>query len=180
EDSPGPNPERLQFDLAKNSKSPWNSAVLGILCQQLKDRCTTEQWPIQWPDTYIRRLLTEWYKRLRTTWRNAQPKLTEKGTVETPAETEARLVTERQVVLKQCRQTTRRRSTEGNEDDTGAWKWLQRLVKTLGEHGMSSDESDIGNDVEEVLRVKNMGWRRSIARELDLVDLQRLVDTDIF
>ncbi|KAI6135461.1 hypothetical protein EV401DRAFT_2063117 [Pisolithus croceorrhizus] len=69
---------------------------------------------------------------------------------------------------------------EGNEDDAGAWKWLQRLVKTLGEHGMSSDESDIGNDVEEVLRVKNMGWRRSIARELDLVDLQWLVDTDIF
>ncbi|KAI6138146.1 hypothetical protein EDD17DRAFT_1435622, partial [Pisolithus thermaeus] len=188
EDGPGPNPERLQFDLAKNSKSPWNSAVLGILCQQLKDQCTTEQWPMQRPDTYIRRLLTEWYKRLRTTWRNAQPKLTEKGTVETPAETEARLVAERQVVLKQCRQTTRCRildhivklKTEGNEDNTGAWKWLQRLVKTLGEHGMSSDESDIGNDVEEVLRVKNMGWRRSIARELDLVDLQWLVDTDIF
>ncbi|KAI6161402.1 hypothetical protein EDD17DRAFT_1509127 [Pisolithus thermaeus] len=92
EDGPGPNPERLQFDLAKNSKSPWNSAVLGILCQQLKDQCTTEQWPMQWPDTYIRQLLTERYKRLRTTWRNAQPKLTEKGTVETPAETEARLV----------------------------------------------------------------------------------------
>ncbi|KAI6110837.1 hypothetical protein EV401DRAFT_1890956 [Pisolithus croceorrhizus] len=95
EDGPGPNPERLQFDLAKNSKSPWNSC---------------EQWPMQWPDTYIRRLLTEWYKRLRTTWRNAQPKLTEKGTVETPAETEARLVAERQVVLKQCRQTTHCRS----------------------------------------------------------------------
>ncbi|KAI6149009.1 hypothetical protein EDD17DRAFT_1766635 [Pisolithus thermaeus] len=112
EDGPGPNPEHLQFDLAKNSKSPWNS--------------------------------------MRYAWRVA--------------------VLDHIVKLK----------TEGNEDDAGAWKWLQRLVKTLGEHGMSSDESDIGNDVEEVLRVKNMGWRHSIARELDLVDLQQLVDTDIF
>ncbi|KAI6016177.1 hypothetical protein BKA83DRAFT_4546285 [Pisolithus microcarpus] len=159
-DGPGPNPERLQFDLAKNSKSPWNSTSSGQYNGQIPTSDDSSQ------------------------------------NVETPAKTEARLVAERQVVLKQCRQTTRRRSryarrvavldhivklkTEGNEDDAGAWKWLQRLVKTLGEHGMSSDESDIGNDVEEVLRVKNMGWRRSIARELDLVDLQQLVDTDIF
>ncbi|KIK20351.1 hypothetical protein PISMIDRAFT_24207 [Pisolithus microcarpus 441] len=69
---------------------------------------------------------------------------------------------------------------EGNGDDADAWRWLLKLVETLGEHGMSSDESDAGNDIEAVLRVKNMDWRRSIARELDVVDLQRLVDVDVF
>ncbi|KAI6013116.1 hypothetical protein BKA83DRAFT_4025578, partial [Pisolithus microcarpus] len=149
EDGPGPDLEHLQFDLTKNSNSPWNSAVLDSLLLQLKDRYVTEQWSTQWPDGYIRRLLVERYKRLRTTWRSAQPKLTDKGMVETPAETEARLVAVRQVVLKQCRQTTRRRSryarrvtilrhivelkAEGNGDDADAWRWLLKLVETLGE-----------------------------------------------
>lgn len=45
---------------------------------------------------------------------------------------------------------------------------------------MSSEESDVENEFECVLRVKNMGWRRGIERELDIVDRQRLLDDDIF
>ncbi|KAI6122056.1 hypothetical protein F5141DRAFT_1211681 [Pisolithus sp. B1] len=195
-DGPSPNLEHPQFDLTKNSNSPWNSAVLDSLLLQLKDQCMTEQWSTQRPDGYVRQLLVERYKQLRTTWRGAQLKLTDKGMMETPTETEARLVAERQVVLKQCRQTTCRRSrytqrlttlchivelkTEGNKDDVDAWRWLHKLVETLGEHGMSSDESDAGNDIEVVLCIKNMDWHCSIARELDVVDLQRLVDVDVF
>jgi hypothetical protein len=45
---------------------------------------------------------------------------------------------------------------------------------------MSSEESDVENDIETVLRVKNMVWRRAVEREMDIVDHQRLVDDDIF
>ncbi|KAI6034730.1 hypothetical protein PISMIDRAFT_689488, partial [Pisolithus microcarpus 441] len=37
---------------------------------------------------------------------------------------------------------------------------------------MSSEESSIENEIEEVLRVKNMEWRRCVNRELELVDFQ--------
>ena len=66
------------------------------------------------------------------------------------------------------------------EDDLPAWKWLQYLVSTLGEGGMSSEESDSENEVESVLWVKNMEWRRGVSSELDLVDHQWVLDTDIF
>ena len=69
---------------------------------------------------------------------------------------------------------------EENADDLHNWTWLQDVVQHLGEHGMSSEESDIENDVEQVLWVKTMGWRHSIERELDLIDLQWLLDDDIF
>lgn len=70
--------------------------------------------------------------------------------------------------------------TDNKEEDLSAWQWLRQLVKTLGDCGMSSEESDLENDIETVLRVKNMAWRRAIERELDIVDRQRLADDDIF
>jgi hypothetical protein len=70
--------------------------------------------------------------------------------------------------------------SDENREDLPAWQWLQQLVKTLGEGGMSSEESDTENQIETVLRVKNMVWRRAIERELDIVDHQRLMDDDIF
>ena len=106
EDGPGPDLKSPKFDLKRNSKSLWNSAVLDIILQNLKDQCAEEEWPIQQSDSYIRQLLMDQYKRLRTMWKKAQPKLTDNGTVETPVETEARLIAKRQLVLKQCRQTT--------------------------------------------------------------------------
>lgn len=65
-------------------------------------------------------------------------------------------------------------------EDLPTWQWLQRLVKTLGDDGMSSEESDVENDVETVLRVKNMPWRREVERELNIIDHQRVLDDDIF
>jgi hypothetical protein len=70
--------------------------------------------------------------------------------------------------------------SDENREDLPAWQWLQLLVKTLGEGGMSSEESDVENQIETVLRVKNMVWRHAIERELDIVDHQRLMDDDIF
>ncbi|KAG6375694.1 hypothetical protein JVT61DRAFT_3268 [Boletus reticuloceps] len=70
--------------------------------------------------------------------------------------------------------------TEGGDNDLVVWEWLQRLVRFLGENGMSSEESAVENNFEHVLRVKNMEWRRCIDRELDIVDVERIVDSDIF
>ena len=66
------------------------------------------------------------------------------------------------------------------EDDLPAWKWLQCLISTLGEGRMSSKESNSENEVESVLWVKNMEWRRGVSSELDLVDCQWVLDADIF
>ncbi|KAI6143393.1 hypothetical protein BKA82DRAFT_4359952 [Pisolithus tinctorius] len=50
--------------------------------------------------------------------------------------------------------------SEVQDDDIQSWKWLQRLIKTLGEHGMSSEESTVENGVENILH--------------------RILDTDVF
>ncbi|KAG6376539.1 hypothetical protein JVT61DRAFT_2534 [Boletus reticuloceps] len=195
-DGLGPDLESPRFDLRNNSKSQWNSLIIDNLLKEVQDQCLQEDWPVQRSDPYIREILAERYKRLQTRWQKGQPKITDDGTAETPAQTEAQLVAESELVLKLCRQTTRHRSkyarratvldhiiklkVEAGEDDIDVWKWLQGVVQRLGEHGMSSEESDIENEVEQVLRVKRMDWCRGIERELDFLDLQRLVDVDVF
>ena len=109
-DGPGPNLESPKFDLRNNSKSLWNGLIIDSLLKEVQDQCLEEDWPVQRPDPYVREILTEWYKRLRTVWQKGQPKITDDGTAETPAETEVRLIAERELVLKECRQTTHRRS----------------------------------------------------------------------
>ncbi|KAI6098168.1 hypothetical protein F5141DRAFT_1219797 [Pisolithus sp. B1] len=60
------------------------------------------------------------------------------------------------------------------------WQWLQHLINSLGEHGMSSEESSVENGIENVLQVKRMEWWRNIDKELDIIDLQQILDKDIF
>ncbi|KAI5986290.1 hypothetical protein EDC04DRAFT_2999462 [Pisolithus marmoratus] len=196
EDGPTPNENTIAFDLSQNYASPWNAFLLELLLQELQSRCREENWPIKKSDNYIREILRDRYKRLCTIWRNAQPKVAATGHLETPGEVEARLINERTQASKESRQVTRRRNkyehrklildhiaalkSDTYDDDLPSWQWLGRLIKTLGEHGMSSEESAVENGVENVLRVKTMSWRRNIDRELEIVDLQRTVDIDIF
>ena len=65
-------------------------------------------------------------------------------------------------------------------EDVPVWEWLSHLIKTLGECGMSSEESAVENDIEHVLRIKRMEWRRCIDKQLEIIDTERLVDSDIF
>ncbi|KAG1723374.1 hypothetical protein EDD22DRAFT_737929, partial [Suillus occidentalis] len=180
EDGPGPDPKNLAFDTKNGFKTPWNRKIINLLLGELRRRGDEERWPVSRSEAYFREILQDRYRRLRTVWTGAQPKVTEKGVLETPVEVEMRLIAKKDEILKVTRQTTRRRNTDDKEEDLLAWQWLQKLVKTLGECGMSSEESDLENDIETVLRVKNMVWRRAIERELDIVDHQRLVDDDIF
>ncbi|KAI6009164.1 hypothetical protein EDC04DRAFT_2610713 [Pisolithus marmoratus] len=114
-DGPGPDTDKIAFDLAQNHSSPWDTFILGfLLCEKT--------------------------------------------------------VLDRIIAMK----------SEDPDDDLRSWKWLQRLINTLGEHGMSSEESSVENGIENVLRVKNLEWRKNINKELEIVDLQRVVDKDIF
>ncbi|KAG2074342.1 hypothetical protein BDR04DRAFT_1151030 [Suillus decipiens] len=165
EDGPGPNCKDIAFDLRHRSKSPWNDKVIGLLLEEL--------------------------------WRRAaQPKVTAKGGLETPAEVEQRLIMKKDEVLKAARQNTHWKNkylhramvlehlikykTNEDKEDAPGWQWLQRLVGTLGECGISSKESDMENDIEIVLHVKNMTWCCAIECKLDIINHQRIVDDDIF
>jgi hypothetical protein len=110
EDGPGPDPRNLAFDLANGPKTPWNAKILHLLFEELQERCARERWPFQRLDKYYRTLIEERYKQLRTVWRGAQPKITEKGVLETAGEVEERLVTKKDETLKDVRQSTRRRN----------------------------------------------------------------------
>ncbi|KAG2347643.1 hypothetical protein BDR05DRAFT_945357 [Suillus weaverae] len=68
-----------------------------------------------------------------------------------------------------------------NEDkDLPAWMWLQKVIKTLGDGGMSSEESNVENNIHCVLWVKNMAWHRKMKQELDVINHQRVLDDDVF
>ncbi|KAG2063089.1 hypothetical protein BDR04DRAFT_1164260 [Suillus decipiens] len=108
----------------------------------------------------------------------AQPKVTAKGGLETPAEVEQRLITKKGEVLKAACQNMHQKNkyllramvlehlikykTDKDKEDTPGWQWLQQLVRILGECGMSSEESDMENNNETVLHVKNMTWCHAI------------------
>ncbi|KAI6094165.1 hypothetical protein EV401DRAFT_2084644 [Pisolithus croceorrhizus] len=49
-----------------------------------------------------------------------------------------------------------------------------------GEHGMSSEESSVENGIENVLQVKKMEWQKNIDKELEIIDLQQILNKDIF
>lgn len=98
------------FDLTQNYRSLWNSKVLELLLQELQQRCKDEDWPIKKTDSYLREVLQNRYKKLRTIWTKAQPKLTKNGVQETPEEVEVRLVEEMTKMGKASRQATRRRN----------------------------------------------------------------------
>ncbi|KAG1885141.1 hypothetical protein F4604DRAFT_1676540 [Suillus subluteus] len=163
EDGPGPDCEDLAFDLRCGSKSPWNDKVIGLLLEELQRRGDQESWPFQRSEPYFREILQDRYKRLRTVWTAAQPKVTAMGGLETPAEVEQRLITKKDETLKATHQTTRRKNkylrrvmvlnhlvkhkTDENEEDVPAWQWLQ----------FKADETDTvsreSNDIQ-----KRSGW----------------------
>ncbi|KAI6112752.1 hypothetical protein F5141DRAFT_1214046 [Pisolithus sp. B1] len=146
-DGPSPDTDNVAFNLTWNHSSPWNSFILSFLLHELQACCAQEAWPIRKDDDYIEEVLHEHYKRLRTLWRNAQPKLMAKGLIEMPAEQEAQLVEENLILGKESRQATHCRNkyhqrktvlncivtmkSEAPDDDLHSWQWLQHLINSL-------------------------------------------------
>jgi hypothetical protein len=67
---------------------------------------------------------------------------------------------------------------EGAED-VPLWEWLHEVLERLGADGMSSEESAV-EGLETVFRVKILDWRRDMTKELNIIDEQRLLDSDLF
>ena len=65
--------------------------------------------------------------------------------------------------------------------DLGIWQWLESLVVSLGEEGMSSDESDVDEQTgTEVLYANKINWHRNVEGEMDMIDEQRKMDKKLF
>ncbi|KAG2336816.1 hypothetical protein BDR05DRAFT_953064 [Suillus weaverae] len=194
EDGPGPDTQNLAFDLKHGSSTPWNVKILDILLEKLQMRSMEEKWPFPRSDGYYKAILEDRYKRLRMGWRAAQPKITAKGRLGDWGRGGGELdrkerqksgvyspnnlskYTHRATILQKVIELKK----EDEDNDLPAWQWLQKLIKMLGDDGMSSGESDIENDVECVLRVKNMTWCCRIEQELSVINNQRVLDDDIF
>ncbi|KAG1722610.1 hypothetical protein EDB19DRAFT_1834931 [Suillus lakei] len=159
-----------------------------MLIKELQRRGMEEQWPFQRSDSYYKAILNDCYKWLQTAWRAAQPKVTAKGILETAAKVEDRLITKRDENLKKYIHRAKilqkviepKKDAKDKDEDLPAWMWLQNLIKTLGDGGMSSEESDVENNVQCVLQVKNMAWCRGIEQELNVINQQRVLDDKIF
>ncbi|KAI6162799.1 hypothetical protein EDD17DRAFT_1756812 [Pisolithus thermaeus] len=158
EDGPSPNTDNVAFNLMQNHLSPWNSFILSFLLCEFQAHCTQEAWPIRKDDDYIEELMA-------------------KGLIEMPAKQEAWLVEENLIQKYHRRKTVLdcivTMKSEAPDDDLRSWQWLQHLIKSLGEHGMSSEESSVENGIENVLRVKKMEWWKNIDKELEIIDLQK-------
>jgi hypothetical protein len=65
--------------------------------------------------------------------------------------------------------------------DVRHWKWLKKMLQTLGQDGTSSDESDREGAIDTAYYAKTMPWRRNIEKELRLVDdkHRRLATTQV-
>ncbi|KAG1892291.1 hypothetical protein F4604DRAFT_1532281, partial [Suillus subluteus] len=140
-------------------------------------------------DSYYKEILEDRYKRLWTVWREGQAKVTAKGVIETGEEVEERLIAKRDKTLKSVRQATRQTKVlhhiielkkDEVDEDLPTWQWLQQLIEMLGDDGMSSEESDVENNVETVLQVKNMPWCCGVEKELNIIDHQRVLENEIF
>ena len=70
------------------------------------------------------------------------------------------------------------KEAKGN-DDVVAWQFLNNVITTLSSDGMSSEDSE-GEDTEPIFCTHILPWRRDIIKELNIIDQQRLRDSDIF
>jgi hypothetical protein len=58
---------------------------------------------------------------------------------------------------------------------------MRKLIKLLGEEGMSSDESEVDEELGIfVFRPKEMPWRPNVEKVMEIIDKQRMVDRDIY
>ena len=90
ERGPGPDPKKLRIDMQGKINSIWNIQVVEILLAELKKK----DWDglPQRSEAYLADLIEGKLERVRTHWRNAQPRFKETGEVETMADVESRMV----------------------------------------------------------------------------------------
>ena len=87
---PGPNPADLRIDMKGKINSIWNLQVIEILLEAFKKK-DLDDLPER-SEAYMVDLIEVKLERVRTCWRNAQPRLKETGEPETIADVEKRMV----------------------------------------------------------------------------------------
>jgi hypothetical protein len=65
-------------------------------------------------------------------------------------------------------------------DDVEIYEWLRNVVETLGNEGMSSDESSVEDDGTVIYAVKQLPWRRRIDKELSIIDSLRTQEPTLY
>ncbi|KIM61758.1 hypothetical protein SCLCIDRAFT_25568 [Scleroderma citrinum Foug A] len=164
--------------------SPWNEVVLGILTDRLIMELENKR-PSPFPK-----------KTRGREWSRAQPHRTDTGRIEDANEIEEHRIMYTDKRLKRIRvrewrvrkyerrliiaQGVAEMKEEAEENDANIWRWLADILEQLGADGMSSDESGIEDEIEIIYNTKAMPWRKDLKTELQIIDDQRLVDTDIF
>ncbi|KAF8588788.1 hypothetical protein K439DRAFT_1613290 [Ramaria rubella] len=193
-----PNPDDLHFDMWHGPETPWNSVVLDILLQKLMAEKEKAHWDL--PDrsaAYYSMFLEERYIQAKTAWRDGQPRRMDTGEEETSEDIATRLIDKRENYLK-AMQTYKRQETKFErriktaesmvalKKDAGAmeaiiWQWLLDMLKSLGQDGMSSEESDdeTNDSIHSVLHPKNLPWRQH-RRGTENLGYQQHLDRDIF
>jgi hypothetical protein len=56
------------------------------------------------------------------------------------------------------------------KENVDTWKWLKKLVETLGSDGMSSEESVVEGQLQKSYRTKILPWRRDVNKALSMID----------
>jgi hypothetical protein len=110
---PGPSPEDLRIDMKGKINSIWNIQIVEILLAELKKK-DKDGLP-QRSEAYLADLIEGKLERVRTRWRNAQPRLKETGGVETITEVESRMVRKKDDQDRANRAYSRRRSVRLQE-----------------------------------------------------------------
>ena len=65
--------------------------------------------------------------------------------------------------------------------DTPIWKWLHQLIKTLGEDGTSSDESEVNEQIgHTIYHIHKMPWCHNIDFEILTINKLHFNDKDLF
>ena len=62
------------------------------------------------------------------------------------------------------------RTKDARGPERQGWGFLRFVVRTLGENGMSSDESDRERGFSLQFRMKRMPWRKDVTKELRFID----------
>jgi len=89
--------------------SEWNRAVLLILMKKMKKACQKSGLRVpERSEAYYLDLLEQRFKRVRSVWKQAQPKRKEDDELESPSDVERRLVIAKQTGLKIARTRERR------------------------------------------------------------------------
>ncbi|KAG9313663.1 hypothetical protein JVU11DRAFT_5999 [Chiua virens] len=186
-----------QWDMRAMRASTWNNAVIGILTAKLLENIEVKL-PQFLPKSreYWENVIREKLTHIKAVWVKAQPQMTDVGTIENPNQVEQCRITETEkrlerIRVQECRvqkfschlniaKLLAAAKQTVNAEDAEIWVWLTDILKQLGLDGMSSNESVAEDNIHMVYRTKVMLWRRDIERELEIIDNQRFVDTDIY